>query len=178
MVRWFGVVSCVLAVTGTAQAAPVVDLFAVGTLDVDAVGLDARLMMTGLTVPRQQSTAHRPSVGLSHYRSGAEVGRGVAGWLLSASFFSVCLTAGVSGLMAGDPEMVAETLGEPGTLEALVIPDWASGIARALGVVSFEIGRAGDALERDERGSGLLEVTLLPIGPENAAGVSVTGCFR
>jgi len=95
------------------------------------------------------------------------LGRSIFGWVLSASLYGMCLTAGMPQLMEeGDPQLIVVTLGSASPFDSrLVIPAWAETLARGVGVVKVASPGTG------------FQLTLVPLGPENAAGVSVSGCF-
>lgn len=99
-----------------------------------------------------------------------------AGLLLSASIYGVCLTTGLPELYDGDRAMTLENVSRSlGRLPKITtsMTGLAGSIARGLGVLNYSSDREESTSNQGSR----FELMILPIGPAQAAGLSLSGCF-
>jgi hypothetical protein len=106
------------------------------------------------------------------------------GWLLSTSFYGFCLSNTFPNIGGdGEDPMIAmsrlATTPPTTSLDISSLAPWEVSVAPALGVVLVSVGKG----ETPRRASTpvdqpRVQLALLPIGPERAAGFSVMGCFR
>lgn len=99
----------------------------------------------------------------------------IAGWLISATVYGVCLTTSIPEIVKSEPMLTTVRLSRGAVANVGNVADlrpWAATIARSVGVVMVSFGEPS----RRSRWSGL-RIALLPIGPARSAGLSIAGSF-
>jgi hypothetical protein len=130
----------------------------------------------GAMFPSATVRVDRPARAASSWLSSGGVGaQHIAGWLISATVYGLCLTTSIPELVEGDPLLTVVRLSRGETASTGNIsrlPPWAAAIARSVGVVMVSFDDVSGA-----SGSSSVRIALLPIGPASSAGLSISGCF-
>lgn len=180
MVARVVIVLTVIACSETAMASPSLENLR------EMQGVSQDFERFGTSIVDSGTSDELISVTMSPERvfTSTNLGMRLFGWLMSTSFYGFCLTSTLPN-MGGDGEdpviaMSTSIATPPSTdLDITALAPWEVSVARALGVVMVSFGKQ-ERLGRDltTTASPRVQLALLPIGPENAAGFSVTGCFR
>jgi hypothetical protein len=138
------------------------------TVDIPGVAesLEMDAARSVVTVERDDSAwLSRGGVGVHH----------IAAWLLSASVYGLALTASLPEIIEGDPLLTVVRIarGDESTGSIKDIGPLAASLARSVGVVMVSL-EDDDVASTGRRG---VRIALLPIGPANSAGLSVSGAF-
>jgi hypothetical protein len=115
----------------------------------------------------RESTQWLPSDGL-----GAQH---IAGWLISATVYGLCLTTSIPEFFESEPLLTTVRLSRGAMANMGSVTNMrpmAAAIARSVGVVMLSFGDATHG-----RSSAGVRIALLPIGPGRSGGLSIAGSF-
>lgn len=99
----------------------------------------------------------------------------IAGWLISAGVYGLCLTTSIPEFVESEPLLTTVRLSRGAMANVGGITTMgprAAAIARSVGVVMFTFGSSSGR----SRSPGV-RIALLPIGPARSGGVSIAGSF-